>query len=83
MKKEFEVRKVINILCNIEDSSAKDSYVSVTEWANGSGFDVEIMEGDSENFSMTWEAWQVLKKIVKRLNKGEFDKEIKPDAHQP
>lgn len=64
-----------NIICNIivEYESLfgdKDSFVSLTEWMNGEGFDVTTHErGCSCMFQLTWDQWEVLKKAVKTLQK--------------
>ncbi len=75
MKTKIEVENVKALLSKIEDSNTPESYVSVVEWINGSGFDLEICENGVQRISVSWEAWKVMKKMVKKLYKNDFDKE--------
>ncbi len=50
----------------------KNAYASVTSWANGEGFDVEINEkGVEAFFHLTHDGWQALKKAMKAHLAGE------------
>lgn len=77
MKTKIEVRDVKALLSHIEDSNTPESYVSIVDWINGSGFDVEICENGVQKISISYEAWRVMKKLVKKLYKNDFDKEEK------
>lgn len=42
-------------------------FIEVTQWTNGEGFDVVL--SDKQFFSLHDTEWDVLKKIIKHLNK--------------
>jgi hypothetical protein len=50
---------------------AKDGdYIEVTKWGNGDGFDVDLIEaGESEHIRITFSTFNILKKLVKKLDK--------------
>ena len=55
------VTRVKQIQHVIRSMSDKDAYITVTEWANGMGWDVDIDEyGHVCRFGLTYEAWQAL-----------------------
>jgi hypothetical protein len=45
----------------------EDSYIEVTQWKNGEGFDVEISSVHTRTFQFTYGEFLALKKIVKQL----------------
>jgi len=42
-------------------------FIEVTEWSNGEGYDVTI--SDKQQFSIHFTEWDVLKKLIKHLDK--------------
>jgi len=40
------------------------SFIEVTEWSNGEGFDVAIGLTDDKNFSLSWGEYQALQALV-------------------
>ena len=45
----------------------KHDFIEVTEWSNGEGYDVTI--SDKQQFSIHFTEWDVLKKLIKHLEK--------------
>jgi len=43
-------------------------FVEITEWINGEGFDVTIDSTNKETFSLTNGQFNLLKKLVKKLD---------------
>ena len=53
------------------DVFAKDhSYIEVTEWKNGDGFDVDINSTENNRFQLTNGEFRALKKMIKILHKS-------------
>lgn len=51
--------------CHLSD---ENSYMEVTEWKNGEGFDISIFDAmENRIFSMTYGQFDLLKKMVKKL----------------
>ena len=44
--------------------SKKHSYIEVTEWSNGEGFDVSIGAAEDKHFSLTHGEYQALQAVV-------------------
>jgi len=42
----------------------KHSYIEVTEWSNGEGFDVSIGATEDKYFSLSWGEYQALQSLV-------------------
>jgi hypothetical protein len=42
----------------------KHSYIEVTEWSNGEGFDVSIGAAEDRHFSLSWGEYQALQALV-------------------
>lgn len=42
-------------------------YIEVTEWANGSGFDVDIETNQRQRFQLTWEQFKALKALINKI----------------
>ena len=40
------------------------SFIEVTEWSNGEGFDVSIGAADDRHFSLSWGEYQALQALV-------------------
>jgi hypothetical protein len=49
----------------------KQNHISITNWINGEGFDINIYDDTQEQmFSLSYESWKALKKVMKaHLNK--------------
>jgi hypothetical protein len=47
----------------------ENDYIEITQWYNGEGFDVDICGTKSERFQLTYGEYELLKKLVKNLNK--------------
>ena len=75
MSDKFETRQVKNTLyafTDILELDGKTSTISVTDWAKGEGFDIFYQNSGQDMFlPVTWDAWQAIKKTVKRHNKIE------------
>ena len=48
-------------------NTSSSSYVEVTEWHNGEGLDIEVVDSTVERFQLTWEQFKAVKKLVKEL----------------
>ena len=62
----IEEANVKNIIANYSDH-LENGFVSVTAWANGEGFDVDL--NSEAIFGITHSQWISLKKAVKELMK--------------
>ena len=62
-KAVFEELEKYDVLC-------KDgAFIEVTEWRNRDGFDVDVYNGDTQRFSLTYGELKALKTLVKKLDK--------------
>jgi len=71
-KKEFIIseRKTIFSVLTPHDVYAKEhSYIEVTEWSNGEGYDISIDNYSKRNISIGWVEFKLLKKLIKELDK--------------
>lgn len=69
MKYEVNNRKSVNVVMN--DGYHKDGdFIEVTEWSNGEGYDIVISE--CERLSIHFTEWDILKKIIKKFDKGKI-----------
>ena len=71
---KVEKTQVRNFLGRYSDHLDKEGHVSITEWPNGEGFDINIDcgkegYGASGDLQITWAQWTVLAKLVKSLLK--------------
>jgi len=64
--KEYKRRALSAELKQFCIHADENSFIEVTEWSNGEGFDVEIST-TSSRFQLTWGEYDALKKIVKKL----------------
>jgi hypothetical protein len=74
MKKELKLEKynrksVFSELSEFDYLSKKDSYIEVTEWKNGEGFDINISNFQDQYFNITHGQLKALKKLIKELEK--------------
>lgn len=69
MKYEVNNRRSVNVV--MDDGYHKDNeFIEVTEWANGEGYDIVISE--RERVSIHYTEWDILKKIIKKFDKGKI-----------
>jgi len=69
---KFEINKRKAIFSNLKefDCSAKEhSYIEVTEWTNGEGYDINIHNYTDTNISIGYLEFKLLKKLIKELEK--------------
>jgi hypothetical protein len=72
MQKDIENYKRKAVFCNLKefDASAKEhSYIEITEWNNGDGFDINAFNYSDRNISISYCEFDLIKKLVKKLNK--------------
>ena len=71
MNINIERNNVKNITVSYETIiEPKTAYISVTEWKNGEGYDVEINEPNLQYlFQLTYESWKALKKAMREIDK--------------
>lgn len=70
--KEIEKYKRDAIFDNLKeyDCTAKEhSYIEVTQWKNGEGFDLNVCNHSDINVSINYGEFDLIKKLVKKLNK--------------
>lgn len=71
-QKNIENYKKKAVFCNLKefDASAKEhSYIEITEWKNGEGFDLNVYNYSVRNISISYAEFDIIKKLVKKLNK--------------
>jgi len=49
------------------------SYIEVTEWSNGEGFDVSIGAAEDKHFSLSWGEYQALQALVSYQENDKYD----------
>jgi len=65
---KIENRKSVTKMLNDCPYHKEHDFIEVTEWVNGEGWDITI--SDSQRFSLHWTEFEVLKKIIKYLEKN-------------
>ena len=72
MKKEVNVTKVKAGYVKLNDycvfSNADSDYLSVTEWVNGEGYDIDI--NGRKEFRLTLGEFEAIRKLIKEINKS-------------
>ncbi len=69
---KFRISKRNSIFSELSEddwSSEKDSYMEVTEWTNGEGYDVYINNYAARSISIGHNEFKLLKKLIKELDK--------------
>lgn len=66
---KYNRKTVFCKLLEYDHFADKDSYIELTEWANGEGFDVEVASKLSTRFQLTWGEFELIRKLVKQLDK--------------
>lgn len=72
IKREFKIkqRKSIFSELSIDDwSSEKNSYIEITEWTNGEGYDIHINNYGERSISIGHNEFKLIKSIIKELDK--------------
>jgi hypothetical protein len=72
MKEGIESYKRKAVMCSLEkfDYACKEhSYVEVTEWHNGEGFDVNVSNHTDRTVYFTHGEFKLIKKLIKELEK--------------
>ena len=64
---KYNRKAVFDYLAEYDVLSKKHSFIEITEWNNGEGFDVDIYNGGSVSFGITWGEFDAMKKLVKKL----------------
>ena len=66
MKIEVSERK--SVFTELDSAwSKKDDFMEVTQWTNREGWDIQI--SDREKFQLHFKEWEVLKKLIKHIEK--------------
>lgn len=71
-KNEFKISERKTIFSDLmpHDVCAKEhSYIEVTKWSNGEGYDISIYNHSERNISIGWSEFKLLKKLIKELEK--------------
>lgn len=69
---KFKINKRNSIFSELSEydwSSEKDSYMEVTEWTNGEGYDIHINNYGERSLSIGHNEFKLLKKLIKELDK--------------
>lgn len=67
---KIDQRKSIFSDLSPHDYLAKEhSYIEVTEWSNGEGYDVQVYNHSERNISISYYEFKLLKKLIKELEK--------------
>jgi len=52
------------------DRKGKGDFLEVTEWTNGEGYDIHILDSSGEKqFHLTWGQFEAMKKCIKVIDK--------------
>ena len=65
----YNRKSIFSELSSYDIFAKEGSFIEVTEWKNGEGFDVEVNSNERILFSLTWGQYKALKKVIKQLNK--------------
>ena len=69
------VRQAIKV-----EENDKSLVYTVTEWANGDGWDIGI--GDDVMFSLSWESYDLIKQLIHSLElQGKIEDKISDDTN--
>jgi len=66
---KYTKKAIFSTLYKLDHLAKEHDYIEITEWKNGEGFDVEISTYYHKIFQLTWGEYEVMKKLVKLLNK--------------
>jgi hypothetical protein len=83
MKKEIKVEMRKSAFVDLEDycvhslgdRKGKGDFLEVTEWTNGEGYDIHILDSSGEKqFHLTWGQFEAMKKCIKVIDKSDNTK---------
>ena len=84
MKKEIKVTTRKSTFLELKDycigSMAKDGidkghFLEVTEWSNGEGYDIHILDDEGERqIQLSWGQFEAMKKCIKAIDKTSHTK---------
>ena len=66
---EYKRKSVFADLSQFDYLAKKDSYIEITEWKNGEGFDININNHQEQYFNITHGQLKAIKKLIKELDK--------------
>ena len=72
MQKNIENYNRKAVFCKLPDfdvTAKEHSYIEITEWNNGEGFDLNVYNYSDKNTSISYSEFNVIKKLVKKLYK--------------
>lgn len=72
--KNVEISDVKNTIISFKDIGMKDCYVSVTEWANGEGFDIEVNDGSTQTISLHYDSFYAINAAINLMGLNINDK---------
>ena len=75
-KQQFKVASRKSVFSEIDEYcylSKEHDYIEITEWSNREGFDIDISSEGQQKMSITWGQFKLLKKLVKQLEKENFN----------
>jgi len=64
---KIQKTEVDNIIIPFTDIGGKDCYVSVTEWANGEGYDISIEDGNVQTIQLHMDSLNALNVAIGML----------------
>lgn len=70
--KELEKYNRKALFCSLKDydhCAKEHSYIEITEWHNGEGFDINAYNYTDRNISLTYGEFRLIKKLIKELEK--------------
>ena len=66
---KYDRKSVFADLSQFDYLAKKDSYIEITEWKNGEGFDININNYQEQYFNITHGQLKAIKKLIKVLDK--------------
>jgi hypothetical protein len=67
MSTEIMIKNVKNIIVPFKDIGNGDCFVSVTEWANGEGYDISVDDGNVQTIQLHMDSLSALLIAVETL----------------
>lgn len=57
------------------DNVDKGHFLEVTEWSNGEGYDIHILDSEGERqIQLSWGQYEAMKKCIKAIDKSDYKK---------
>lgn len=66
---KYNRKAIISPLKEYDYICKKDSYIEVTEWNNGEGFDLNVYNHTDRTTHFTYGEFKLIKKLIKELEK--------------